>query len=97
MDQAPTRYWFYVLYSLKDRKLYKGTCADIGTRFLAHNAGGTVSTKHRRPLVLIYVQPFESKQVALIYERYSKTLEGGAQLYQLLNELKLLESLKQIN
>ena len=93
MDQSLTRYWFYVLFSLKDRKLYKGTCADIGTRFFAHNSGGTTSTRHRRPLVLIYLKPFDSKQDALKFERFSKTLEGGVRLRQLLNELNLPEPL----
>lgn len=37
---AHQAHWFYVLYSLKDGKLYKGTCADIGFRFLTHFMGG---------------------------------------------------------
>ncbi len=73
-------HWFYVLYSLKDNKLYKGTCGDLGNRFLTHMAGGTKFTKYRRPLVLIYVRRFESKYEALTYERYVKTIEGGIQL-----------------
>jgi hypothetical protein len=48
-------YYFYVLYSLKDGRLYKGSSGNIGQRFERHAAGGTASTKHHRPLVLIYL------------------------------------------
>ena len=39
--------------------------------------GGTTSTRNRRPFVLIYVRKFEDKSLALKFERYSKTPEGG--------------------
>ncbi len=85
-------HWFYVLYSLKDDKLYKGTCEDLGDRFLNHVMGGTNSTKHRRPLILIYVKKFNEKSEALAYERLSKSLEGGSQLRKKLFELGILSS-----
>ncbi len=83
-------YWFYILFSLKDQKLYKGSCSDIGIRFLSHSLGSTVSTKNRRPFVLIYIKGFDSKKEALEFERFSKTLEGGSQLRQLLKSLDIL-------
>ena len=83
-------HWFYVLYSLKDGKLYKGTCSDLGNRFLTHVMGGTTSTKHRRPLILIYIQKFDSKSEALAFERFSKTPEGGTQLKEKLISLGLI-------
>ena len=89
---AHQAHWFYVLYSLKDGKLYKGTCADIGNRFLTHVMGGTISTKHRRPLVLIYIQKFDSKEEALAFERFAKSLEGGIQLKEKLLGLGLIAS-----
>ena len=58
-------YWFYILYSLKDHKLYKGSCSDIGVRFLSHSLGSTKSTKNRRPFVLIYIKGFDAKKEAL--------------------------------
>ena len=85
-------HWFYVLFSLKDGKLYKGTCSDIGNRFLTHAMGGTISTKHRRPLVLIFIQKFDSKSEALAFERFSKTIEGGTQLKEKLYQLGLITS-----
>ncbi len=73
-------HWFYVLYSLKDHKLYKGSCSEPLSRYFSHINGRTLSTKRRRPLVLIYLKKFDSKSDALHFERYSKTLEGGSQL-----------------
>ena len=83
-------YYFYVLYSLKDGKLYKGTTSDLGDRYLRHNMGGTTSTRNRRPFILIYVRKFEDKSLALKFERYSKTREGGLALQSKLEQLKLL-------
>ena len=84
-------YYFYVLYSLKDGRLYKGSTGDIGQRLLRHNAGATASTKHRRPLILIYVEAFPDKSGATARERWSKSLEGGAALRNILEEKDILD------
>ena len=83
-------HYFYVLYSLKDDKLYKGYTSELGTRFQRHHNGATASTKHRRPLVLIYVEIFESATKARERERWSKTKEGGPDLKLLLREKEIL-------
>ena len=54
-------FYFYVLYSLKDDKLYKGSSSNLLNRLKQHNAGRTKSTKHRRPLILLYFEVFEEK------------------------------------
>ena len=90
-------HWFYVLYSLKDSKLYKGTCSNIGNRFLKHELGGALSTRHRRPFVLIYLKKFECKSDALKYESFTKTLEGGIALRNELKEANILNSLGKLN
>ena len=83
-------FYFYVLYSLKDNRLYKGSSADLPKRILQHNAGMTNSTKNRRPLILLYLEIYDEKSEALARERWSKSLEGGAALKQLLKEKRLL-------
>jgi putative endonuclease len=85
-------HWFYVLYSLKDNNLYKGTCSNVENRFLVHSSGGVKSTKHRRTLILIYTRKFESKSEALTYERYVKTIEGGTHLREVLMQLGIITS-----
>jgi putative endonuclease len=84
-------YYFYVLYSLKDGRLYKGYSNDLGSRFRRHYSGGTASTKNRRPLVLIYAESYPEKGTAMARERWAKSLEGGAGLKALLLEKGILD------
>ena len=77
-------HYFYVLYSLKDHKFYKGYSSDIGKRFLRHNAGGAPSTQSRRPLLLIYLEQFDSRTQALARETWAKSAQGGRELVELL-------------
>ena len=92
-------FYFYILYRLKDNRLYKGSSANLIQRLEAHNAGKTKSTKHRRPFLLLYFETFPEKSLATRREAWSKTLEGGAALRQLLIEKQLLskEGLLNIN
>ncbi len=83
-------YYFYVLYSLKDQKLYKGYSSNLAARFISHNNGGTKSTKYRRPLVMIYIEVFATKHEAMKREKESKSLEGGAHLRLKLRNLMIL-------
>jgi putative endonuclease len=89
-------FYFYVLYSLKDKKLYKGFTSDLGSRFVKHHAGGTPSTKNRRPLVLIYAEKFHRKSEALQREKWSKSAQGGPELVKLLIEKGILCSNKEL-
>jgi len=67
----------YVLYSLKDHKLYKGSTSDIAKRLIRHNSGGNASTAHRKPFVLVHLESFPDKSTALKRENYLKSPEGG--------------------
>ncbi len=84
-------FYFYVLFSLKDGRLYKGATADLPKRVLRHNNGGTASTKNRRPLVLVYFEAFEQKSKAWEREAWSKSLEGGAELKEILIDKLILD------
>ncbi len=90
-------HYFYVLYSLKDGRLYKGYSSNLPQRVLQHEAGRTPSTKHRRPLILLYFEEYKDKSMALKRESWSKTLEGGAALRKILIEKSLLNSEGRIN
>ena len=90
-------FYFYVLYSLKDDKLYKGSSSNLLNRLKQHNAGRTKSTKHRRPLILLYFEVFEEKQMATQREAWSKTLEGGSTLRQILIDKNLLSESGKLN
>ena len=85
-------FYCYVLYSIKDHKLYKGFSADIGKRFLKHCAGGVTSTKNRRPLILIYCETFEQKSDATKRERWFKTFEGHIELINILKDKNIIDN-----
>ena len=83
-------HYFYVLYSLKDHKLYKGSSSDLLRRIQQHNAGHTPSTKNRRPLILLYFEQLDSRSDALKRERTCKTLDGGHALKEILRAKGLI-------
>jgi len=79
-------YYVYVLFSLKDKKFYIGFSADVQRRLEEHNQGKNISTKPRRPFVLIYYEGHYSKADAQRRERYFKTTKGKATLKQMLRQ-----------
>ncbi len=84
-------HFVYVLYSLKDHKLYKGCTSDISKRLLRHNNGGNASTANRKPFVLVHLETFEDKASALKRENYIKSPEGGFKLKEFLRKQKILD------
>lgn len=61
-DRGPDIFmpYLYILKSLKDNNLYVGTTVDLDKRIEKHNKGYVKSTKHRRPLQLVYKKYFNS-------------------------------------
>jgi len=83
MKQLP--YAVYVLFSEKDHQLYVGYTTDIKNRIDNHNDGGTTSTKHRRPLKLIFIEYYLFKEDAIYREKYFKSSKGKRALKLMLN------------
>ena len=69
-------YYTYVLKSQQDGKMYTGSTKDLKLRFEQHEQGLVQSTKHRRPLELIYYEAYLSEEDALRREKYLKTHYG---------------------
>jgi putative endonuclease len=69
-------YFVYVLLSAKDQNLYIGFSEDIARRFKEHCDGEVDSTKHRRPLTLIYYEAYTEKADAVGRERFLKSGSG---------------------
>ena len=90
-------HFVYVLYSLKDHKLYKGFTSNIQNRFLRHNSGGNKSTAHRKPFVIVHIEQFEDKTLAMKREKHLKSLEGGAELKQNLIKANILNGNGKLN
>lgn len=84
-----TFYYVYVLLSKKDGKLYTGYTANLRNRIEMHNKGLVASTKHRRPLELIYFEGCRNQQDATRREKYLKS--GNGKIY-IRNRLKAFNS-----
>ncbi len=69
-------YYVYVILSLKDNKRYVGFTDNLKRRINEHNSGLVKSTKHRRPLRLIYYEEFRTKSDAMKQEKFFKTGKG---------------------
>ena len=69
-------YFVYVLISETDKKYYTGYTKNLILRFEAHNKGEVKSTKHRRPLKIIYYEACLDQADALHREKYLKRHYG---------------------
>lgn len=79
-------YYVYILYSLKDKKLYIGFTTNLEKRIEQHNSGLNTSTKGRQPFRLIHAESFLNEQDARQQERYYKTGRGRKTLHKILKE-----------
>ena len=65
----------------KDETLYTGWTNDIEKRLEAHNAGkGAKYTRSRRPVELVYLEQFETKEEAMRREYAIKHMTRRAKL-----------------
>lgn len=74
-------YYFYILQSKKNGKLYLGSTPDLKERIKSHNNGENKATKPNVPYELIFYSGFTNKQDAINCEQYFKTTAGGYRLY----------------
>lgn len=69
-------YYFYILQSLKDNKLYIGFTSNLKERIKNHSLGLNKSTANRRPLKLIYYEAFIDEKNAREKEKFYKSGRG---------------------
>jgi putative endonuclease len=74
----------YILKSAKDGKLYIGSTGNLARRLREHENGSVRSTRHRRPLELVYKEEFATKEKTSKRERYFK---GGGKARKMLDGL----------
>ena len=79
-DFSLDNFFVYILFSLKDRKLYIGYTTNIDSRLIEHNSGRVTSTKNRRPFQLIYYEVFTDKDDAKAREKFLKSGFGREQM-----------------
>lgn len=82
-------YYFYILQSQKNGKLYLGYTPNLKERLKSHNAGKNNATKPNIPYEVIYYSAFKTEQDAIACEKYFKTTSGWKRIYRMLeNYLK---------
>lgn len=69
-------YYVYVLKSDKDDSLYIGYTNDLKRRFVEHNKGENVSTKHKTPFQLVYYESYRARADAKHREKQLKLFSG---------------------
>ena len=72
-------FFVYVLISRKDQKLYIGFTDDVERRLAQHAEGVVESTKHRRPLMLIYYEAYVDKRDAQGREKFSSPHQSAGE------------------
>jgi len=70
-------FYVYILKSKQDEKLYVGCTSDLKKRFFDHNKGLIVSTKPRRPFIVIYYEAYLSHDDAFEREHQLKRFGGS--------------------
>jgi putative endonuclease len=79
-------YFVYILRSERDENFYIGFTANLNARLNEHKNGNVTSTKHRRPLRLIFYEVYINKYDALRREKYFKTTKGKTTLRSMLRK-----------
>lgn len=79
-----SKFYIYILLSLKDSGLYIGFTTDLKKRLVNHAKGQVQSTGSRRPFKLIYYEYFVNQADAKARERFLKSGFGRRQLKQAL-------------
>ncbi len=69
-------FYVYILQSKKDDRFYIGYSANLKERVEEHSKGSVVSTKNRRPMVLIYYEAYRAEKDARVREIFLKTGQG---------------------
>ena len=70
----------YIVYILKSEKTgnsYVGHTSDLDKRLLEHNNGKSISTRSRRPWVLVYKEEYETRVEAIREKAISNQLKVG--------------------
>ena len=79
-------YYTYVLFSLRDKRLYIGFTTNLKNRLSEHANGKVTATKYPKPPKLIHYQYFIDKEEAKKREVFLKSGFGRNQLKESLKK-----------
>ncbi|MFQ5872538.1 MAG: GIY-YIG nuclease family protein [Dehalococcoidia bacterium] len=79
-------YKIYILESKKNGRHYIGFTKDIKARLLQHNIGKVKSTRHIRPLKLVYTEDYQTASDARRREYHLKRLKSKQAIQHLIDQ-----------
>ncbi|MDD2871285.1 MAG: GIY-YIG nuclease family protein [Candidatus Gracilibacteria bacterium] len=72
-------YYVYVIRSVENNEqIYTGFSENLKQRLEEHNTGKSKHTQKYKPWELVFYSAFESKKIALDFEKYLKSASGIA-------------------
>ncbi|WP_369331627.1 GIY-YIG nuclease family protein [Danxiaibacter flavus] len=78
-------FFAYVLQSIRyPDYFYKGHCENLALRLSQHNSFHTKSNKYYAPFKIVQYECFDSRDEAIIKEKYWKTAAGRRSLNKIL-------------
>ena len=80
------KFYTYVLLSKRDKRIYIGHTNNIEKRLKLHNDRQVLSTKRRKPFVLVRLEEYETRSTAFKREQYLKSGQGREWLQEQLRE-----------
>jgi len=85
-------YYFVYILEMKSGRFYYGMTSNLGFRFQRHIMGEVKSTCKFRPLKVVYVEVFESKQKAQAREQEIKSWKSHKKVEDLISSLSTEEA-----
>lgn len=79
-------FYVYVLYNKSKNFIYIGYSENLKQRLIEHNSGKVKSTKHYKPLDLIFYEAYRNMKDAKRREKYLKTNKGKTALATMLDD-----------
>jgi putative endonuclease len=79
-------FYVYILFNQSKNFIYIGYSENLKQRFKEHNLGKVKSTKHYKPLDLIFYEAYKNMKDAKRREKYLKTNKGKTSLATMLKD-----------
>ena len=77
-------FYVYILKSLKDESYYVGSTSNLRKRIHRHNKGHSISTKGKKPLVLVYRKEYKLRSEAVREEKRIKRQKSSIYIENLI-------------
>ena len=78
-------YYMYILIT-SDYKYYIGSTQNVEARLKRHNNGGSLYTKSRRPVRLVYQEEFSNRADAIQREKQLKSWKSSKDIDKLIKQ-----------